>query len=167
MSAVPGDTVIADGRTADQLGRLTPWNAGKKPTGGEFGKLSAPITDAKPGKIAYALDLRAQVPTGPACTNTVTGSHTGPLVVATGTTCLTAARQTGPVVVRAGASLVVRGSELTGPVQAVGAGTVQFCGAVLNGPLSVLNTRDHLTLTGPGCTPNSLSGPLQLVGNPS
>ncbi|MFE2911775.1 ParB/Srx family N-terminal domain-containing protein [Kitasatospora indigofera] len=167
MSAVPGDTLIADGRTADQLGRLTPWNAGKKPTGGEFGKLSAPITDAKPGKIAYALDLRAKVAAGPACTTTVTGSHTGPLVVATGTTCLTAARQTGPVVVRAGASLVVRGSELTGPVQAVGAGTVQFCGTVLNGPLSVVNTRDHLTLTGPGCTPNSLNGPVQLVGNPS
>lgn len=27
MSAVPGDTVIADGRTADQLGKLTPWNS--------------------------------------------------------------------------------------------------------------------------------------------
>ncbi|MFF2045070.1 ParB/Srx family N-terminal domain-containing protein [Kitasatospora sp. NPDC058170] len=167
MSAVPGDTVIADGRTADQLGRLTPWNAGKKPTGGEFGKLSAPITEAKPGKLAYALDFRAKVPTGPACTATVSGRHTGPLVVAAGTTCLTGAQQTGPVVVRAGASLVVRGSDITGPVQAVGAGTVQFCGTVLTGPLSVVNTRDHLTLTGPGCTPNTLNGPLQLVGNPA
>ncbi|MFJ6135212.1 ParB/Srx family N-terminal domain-containing protein [Kitasatospora sp. NPDC092286] len=167
MSAAPGDIVIAEGRTADQLGRLTPWNAGKKPTGGEFGKLSAPITDAKPGKLAYALDFRAKVATGPACTSTVTGRHTGPLVVGTGTTCLTDAQQTGPVVVRAGASLVVTGSDLTGPVQAVGAGTVRFCGTTLTGPLSVVNTRDQLTLAGPGCTPNTLNGPLQLVGNPA
>ncbi|MER5863712.1 ParB/Srx family N-terminal domain-containing protein [Kitasatospora sp. NPDC002040] len=165
MSAVPGDTVIG-GRTADQLGRMAAWNAGKKPTGGEFGKLSAPITEAKPGKIAYALAFRAQVPTGPACTTTVTGRHTGPLVVGSGTTCLTGAQQTGPVVVRAGASLVVKGSDITGPVQAVGAGTVQLCGTVLTGPLSVVATRDRLTLTAPGCTPNTFNGPVQLVGNP-
>ncbi|MFJ9523293.1 ParB/Srx family N-terminal domain-containing protein [Kitasatospora sp. NPDC101801] len=168
MSALPGDAVVAaDGRTAAELGRLSPWNAGKKPTGGEFGKLSAPITEAKPGKLAYALDFRAKVPTGPACTTTVTGRRTGPLVVSNGTTCLTDAQQTGPIVVRAGASLVVKGSSVTGPVQAVGAATVQLCGTVLTGPMSIVNTRDHLTLTGPGCTPNTLNGPLQLVGNPT
>ncbi|MER7997774.1 ParB/Srx family N-terminal domain-containing protein [Streptomyces sp. NPDC095613] len=62
MSGTDGDTVIADGRTADELGRMAEWNAGKKPTGGEFGKLSAPLTDAKPGKLAYALDYRNRVP---------------------------------------------------------------------------------------------------------
>ncbi|MGW2257388.1 ParB/Srx family N-terminal domain-containing protein [Streptomyces sp. NPDC001780] len=62
MSGADGDTVIADGRTADELGRMAEWNAGKKPTGGEFGKLSAPLTDAKPGKLAYALDYRNRVP---------------------------------------------------------------------------------------------------------
>ncbi|MFJ8045846.1 ParB/Srx family N-terminal domain-containing protein [Kitasatospora sp. NPDC096147] len=168
MTAVPGSTVVTpDGRTADQLGRMASWNNGKKPTGGEFGKLSAPITDAKPGKIAYALDFRAKVPTGPACTTTLTGRQTGPLVVNSGTTCLTGAQQFGPVVVRPGASLVVRGSDITGPVQAVSAGTVQLCGTVLTGPLSVLYTKDKLTLTAPGCTPNVLNGPVQLVGNPA
>lgn len=49
----------------------------------------------------------------------------------------------------------------------LGTGTAQSCGTVLNGPLSVPNTRDHLTLTGPGCTPNSLNGPTQPAGNPS
>ncbi|MFJ2215888.1 ParB-like protein [Streptomyces sp. NPDC101062] len=62
MSATPGDTVIADGRTADELGRMAEWNDGKKPTGGEFGKLSAPISDKKPGKLAYALDYRGHLP---------------------------------------------------------------------------------------------------------
>ncbi|MFJ1755167.1 ParB/Srx family N-terminal domain-containing protein [Kitasatospora sp. NPDC088134] len=166
MSAIPGDTVISGGATADQLGRLTPWNAGKKPTGGEFGKLSAPITEAKPGKLAYALDFRAKLPATPACTTTVTGAHNGPLTVATGTTCLLNARQNGPIVVRAGANLVVRGSDVNGPLQAVGAGTVQICGAVWTGPLSIVNTRDRLTLTGPGCTPDRFTGPQQLVGNP-
>ncbi|MGW2395528.1 ParB/Srx family N-terminal domain-containing protein [Kitasatospora sp. NPDC001664] len=168
MTAVPGSTVVTpDGRTADQLGRMASWNNGKKPTGGEFGKLSTPITDAKPGKIAYALDFRAKVPAGPACTTTLTGRHNGPLVVGSGTTCLTGAQQFGPVVVYGGASLVVKGSEVTGPVQAVGAGTVQLCGTVLTGPLSVVHTKDKLTLSAPGCTPNTLNGPVQLVGNPA
>ncbi|MFD5750290.1 ParB/Srx family N-terminal domain-containing protein [Streptomyces sp. NPDC127033] len=65
MSGTPGDTVISDGRTADELGRMAEWNDGKKPTGGEFGKLSAPITDAKPGKLAYALDYRGHLPAKP------------------------------------------------------------------------------------------------------
>ncbi|MEV7421104.1 ParB/Srx family N-terminal domain-containing protein [Streptomyces sp. NPDC091212] len=166
MSATPGDTVVADGRTADELGRMKEWNNGKKATGGEFGKLSAPISDAKPGKLAYALDFRARVPAAPACTKTVTGRHTGPLVVSSGVTCLNGTKLTGPVVVGAGASLVAKGAEITGPVQAVGARTVQICGTALTGPLSVVGTKERLTLSGPGCTPNTLKGPVQLVGNP-
>ncbi|MFD7221024.1 ParB/Srx family N-terminal domain-containing protein [Streptomyces sp. NPDC059892] len=166
MSGTAGDAVIADGRTADELGRMPEWNAGKKPTGGEFGKLSAPISDAKPGKLAYALDFRARISATPACTKTLTGKHTGPLVVSSGVLCLNGTRQTGPVVVGSGASLVATGADITGPVQAVGAHTVQFCGTSLTGPLSVVDTKQRLTLSGPGCTPNTLNGPVQLVGNP-
>ncbi|MDX3855641.1 ParB/Srx family N-terminal domain-containing protein [Streptomyces sp. AK02-01A] len=166
MSAVAGDTVIADGRTADELGRMDEWNDGKKPTGGEFGKLSAPISDEKPGKLAFALDFRGTVAPTPACTRTLTGEHTGPLVISSGVTCLDRAQVTGPVVVGAGAGLVANGAEITGPVQAVGANTVHLCGTSLTGPLSVVNTVRRLTLTGPGCTANELNGPVQLVGNP-
>ncbi|MGW2054635.1 ParB/Srx family N-terminal domain-containing protein [Streptomyces sp. NPDC001840] len=167
MSATPGDTVIADGRTADELGRMAEWNNGKKPTGGEFGKLSVPISDDKPGKLAYALDFRSRVPAAPVCTNTLTGTHTGPLVISAGVTCLDGTRVTGPVVVRAGAGLVAKGADITGPVQAVGARVVELCGISLTGPLSVVNTKERLTLSGPGCTPNTLNGPVQLVGNAS
>lgn len=167
MSHTPGDTVIADGLTADQAGRMAEWNDGKKPTGGEFGKLSAPLTAEKPGKLAFALDFRRTVAAPPACTTTVTGTHLGPLVVTSGVTCLDRARQTGPVVVGAGASLVSTGSDITGPVQAVGARTVHVCGTVLTGPLSVVRTQDRLTLSGPGCTANTFHGPVQLVGNPA
>ncbi|MFF1421780.1 ParB/Srx family N-terminal domain-containing protein [Streptomyces sp. NPDC058280] len=166
MSGVAGDTVIADGRTADELGRMDEWNDGKKPTGGEFGKLSAPISDAKPGKLAYALDFRGRVAPTPACTKTLTGTHTGPLVVSSGVTCLDRTKLTGPVVVVAGAGLVAKGADITGPVQAVGATTVQLCGTSLTGPLSIVNTKQRLTLSGPGCTANTLNGPVQLVGNP-
>ncbi|RYJ24785.1 hypothetical protein CU044_4696 [Streptomyces sp. L-9-10] len=166
MSGTAGDTVIADGRTADELGRMPEWNAGKKPTGGEFGKLSAPISDDKPGKLAYALDFRGRIAATPACTKTLTGKHTGPLVVSSGVLCLNGTRQTGPVVVTSGASLVATGADITGPVQAAGAHTVQFCGTSLTGPLSVVDTKRQLTLSGPGCTLNTLNGPVQLVGNP-
>ncbi|NIL74036.1 MULTISPECIES: ParB/Srx family N-terminal domain-containing protein [unclassified Rhodococcus (in: high G+C Gram-positive bacteria)] len=53
--AVPKDAVIDNGRTAAELGALDAWNDGKATTKGEFGKLSAPYSDAKPGKLAYAL----------------------------------------------------------------------------------------------------------------
>jgi hypothetical protein len=49
---------VADGRTAGELGRMKDWNDGKSPSGGEFAKLAAPMSDAEPGKLAYALDFR-------------------------------------------------------------------------------------------------------------
>jgi hypothetical protein len=55
QTALPGATVIDSGWTATELGALTLWNDGAAETAGEFAKLSKPYTDAKPGKIAYAL----------------------------------------------------------------------------------------------------------------
>lgn len=49
MVAQPDDAIISGGRTAASLGKLA------KVDTKEFGKLSKPITDAKPGKLAYAL----------------------------------------------------------------------------------------------------------------
>lgn len=61
MTDTPGDTVIADGRTADELGRLKEWNDGKEEDKGEFGDLSVPLDDEKPGKLAFALDYRSRL----------------------------------------------------------------------------------------------------------
>ncbi|NJQ07982.1 chromosome partitioning protein ParB [Streptomyces lonarensis] len=165
MVAAPGDTEIAPGRTADRLGRLAEWNDGKKATGGEWAKLSLPIDDARPGKLAYAVDSRGRVPAAPDCTRTVTGRHNGPLVAASGVLCLDGATVRGPVVVSGGASLLSRGADISGPVSAVAARTVELCGTTLDGPLSVVGTRDRLTLAGHGCTPNELRGPVAAVGN--
>lgn len=57
--AVAKDAVIDSGRTAGELGALDQWNDGKSYTAGEFGKLSAPYSDEKPGKLAYALQYKS------------------------------------------------------------------------------------------------------------
>ncbi|REJ06193.1 chromosome partitioning protein ParB [Microbacterium bovistercoris] len=46
------DAVIAGGRTAGELGALHTWNRR------EFAKLSKPYEDAKPGKLAYAMEFK-------------------------------------------------------------------------------------------------------------
>ncbi len=165
MTDVPGDTVVSNGRTADEMGRLAEWNDGKKATKGEFGDLSVPLDDAKPGKLAFALDYRSGVAPSPACTRTVTGKRAGALLVTSGTTCLDNARLTGAVLVTSGSSLVVRGSEIAGAVQTVGAGTVEICGSSVTGALSVTGTRDRVTLSGPGCTANTFDGPVLVTGS--
>jgi hypothetical protein len=53
LSALPDDAVMADGRTAKELGRIAPWNAA------EFAKVSQPYSEAKPGKVAYAFQYKA------------------------------------------------------------------------------------------------------------
>ncbi|MFF4751691.1 hypothetical protein ACWD5R_04360 [Streptomyces sp. NPDC002514] len=165
MAALGGDDPVAGGRTAAELGRMAQWNDGKKETGGEFAKVSKPITDAKPGKLAYALDFKAGLTPAPSCTTTLTGTHRGPVTVATGVTCLDRARLTGPVTVRAGASLVSRGSTVTGPVTADRARTVQWCGTTVTGPVSVTGTSGPVVLGGTGCTVAAVTGPVVLTGN--
>ncbi|MEU0540945.1 ParB/Srx family N-terminal domain-containing protein [Nocardia sp. NPDC005978] len=56
--ALGAGTVVAAGKTAGELGALAAWNDGKAATKGEFAKLSVPYSEAKPGKIAYAIEYR-------------------------------------------------------------------------------------------------------------
>lgn len=57
QSALPDDAIVAEGRTAKFLGRIT-WNAGEPESGGEFAKQSKPFADSKPGKLAYAFEYK-------------------------------------------------------------------------------------------------------------
>ena len=63
QSALADNYDVSDGKTAIQLGKISPWNAGKSATSGEFGKLSKPYSDAKPGKLAYALLYKSMAST--------------------------------------------------------------------------------------------------------
>ncbi|MFE9304893.1 ParB/Srx family N-terminal domain-containing protein [Streptomyces sp. NPDC006856] len=165
MAALAPDAVVDDGKTAAELGRIDEWNGGKKETGGEFAKLGRPLSDAKPGKLAQALDYKARVLPLPACTTTVTGPRNGPLVVTAGVTCLDRAAQRGPVVVRPGAGLVVTGSTVDGPLHADRAAAVHLCGSHVSGPVVVSRSSGPVRIGGPGCTANTVEGPVVLTGN--
>ena len=73
----------------------------------------------------------------PACTQTVTGTHRGALTVTSGVTCLDHADVSGPVTVRAGASVVVTGGHVSGALTASNAAAVQLLGARVDGALAV------------------------------
>ena len=62
QSALPATAIVSDARTALELGRMEKFNDGKSDNAGEFGKLSAPFSDAKPGKLAYAVEFKKTLP---------------------------------------------------------------------------------------------------------
>lgn len=106
---------------------------------------------------AYLIDLVGPTPD---CTDTVTGTHHGPLRVTSGVTCITAATVNGPVTVGTGASLVVTDATMRGPLTASGATLVQVSGAELTGPLRVSGTTGNLELTD-----TVVRGPVELTDN--
>nr|WP_082535039.1 M64 family metallopeptidase [Nonomuraea pusilla] len=114
----------------------------------------------------------------PACTRTVTGAHRGALTVADGVTCLDGAEVTGPVTVRAGASLVMKGGHVNGAVTAAGPAAVQLLRARIDGAVTVsgagslvvagTQVRGAVTLTGgaaPVVTGSVIRGALSCSGN--
>ncbi|MGW4351131.1 ParB/Srx family N-terminal domain-containing protein [Nocardia sp. NPDC004582] len=56
--ALGPNAVVAEGKTAAQLDVLPAWNGGSPEDKGEFGKISKPYADAKPGKLGYAIEYR-------------------------------------------------------------------------------------------------------------
>jgi hypothetical protein len=58
LTNLPDDAIVSDGVTAKALGRMEQWNGGAVETGGEFAKQSAPYSDEKPGKLAYAFRFK-------------------------------------------------------------------------------------------------------------
>ncbi|MGH3683080.1 MAG: hypothetical protein ACRDT2_22870, partial [Natronosporangium sp.] len=95
------------------------------------------------------------------CDRTITGRHTGPLLVDQGVTCLAdGARVSGPVTVGAGAGLVATGATVSGPVAATGAEVVVLRESGVAGAVQVQGTTGQLVLSG-----NRVTGPVWLVGN--
>jgi hypothetical protein len=145
-----------------------------------YGKLGvprlSPWDDVPSGYGRHTIDYRAIDPTGnlgtpgqfvvtllrgsPPCTSTVTGSRIGPLVVASGVTCLDRAEIVGPVTVRPGASLVASGSSIVGQVSASGAAAVELLNSSVIGPVNVTGTTEDVTIVG-----GRFVGPVRLSGN--
>lgn len=138
------------------------------------------------GAVAGWLDLGINWFTfrGVECDRTISGSHTRPLAVDSGVTCLTdGARVVGPVTVAAGAGLLASGATISGPVTATGADVVDLRDSRLTGGLRVEGTTGSLTISGNRITGsvnlhdnttaprpivvsgNSISGPVACTGN--
>jgi hypothetical protein len=95
------------------------------------------------------------------CDSVVAGTHTGPLRVATGTTCLApGARVAGPVTVGPGAGLIASAASITGPVSASGARTVQLLNSSVTGPVSIDSGFGRVAVIG-----SHITGPLRLTNN--
>jgi len=102
----------------------------------------------------------------PACTNTITGTHNGPLTVSSGLTCLYDATINGPMTVRPGAGLYLSGSEVRGPLAASGASNVVLCGTTVSGPVSVSGgSRVWLGNRNGDCAPATIKGPVSITGS--
>ncbi|MFB6397891.1 glycosyl hydrolase 53 family protein [Polymorphospora lycopeni] len=99
------------------------------------------------------------------CDRAITGRHAGPLTVTEGVTCLDGATVSGPVSVRAGASLQVDQATIAGPVRAVDAKAVVVCDSRISGPVS-LSEGSSVTLGNPvlGCGRNTITGPVTVTG---
>jgi hypothetical protein len=113
------------------------------------------------GNIGPAASYRATVLPGasPACTVTLTGRQTR-VTASQGVTCVTDAHVTGHVTVRAGASLVVRDSTISGTLVSTGAQAVQIFGSTVNGAIMLTRTSHDVTIAG-----NRLNGAVVLSAN--
>ncbi|MET0132397.1 MAG: GH92 family glycosyl hydrolase, partial [Kibdelosporangium sp.] len=81
----------------------------------------------------------------PACTQTITGTHNGPLRV-TGVVCLHNATVNGPVQIDAGASLYAFGGTIAGPVSGNQAAAVALIGTKVAGQVSLTQTRGEVSI---------------------
>jgi hypothetical protein len=82
------------------------------------------------------------------------------VTVSQGVTCLANAQVAGQVTVRAGASLVVRNSTISGTLFSSGARAVQLFGSTVNGAVMVVSTGQDVTVAG-----NRFNGAVVLAGN--
>ncbi|HEX6970216.1 MAG TPA: ExeM/NucH family extracellular endonuclease [Micromonosporaceae bacterium] len=82
----------------------------------------------------------------PRCDTTITGHRVGRVTASNGTTCLIDATVIGPVVVRAGASLLVTGGGVVGPVTATGATQVTLTETAVIGPVTVTGTTGRVAI---------------------
>ncbi|MGH3682004.1 MAG: hypothetical protein ACRDT2_17350, partial [Natronosporangium sp.] len=118
------------------------------------------VTSNDPVEPVVSVPVTVTV-TEPACDRTITGDHRGLLLVSTGLTCLAHGSElTGPVVVRAGASLYASGASVSGVISTSGAGSVELRDSTLVGSISVIRSTERVVLAG-----NRITGAVSLVAN--
>lgn len=101
---------------------------------------------------------------------TVTGRHRGSLTIGPGSTLISGATVTGPVVVSPGAAVVITDSHFDGALTSNGAASLSICDSRVNGSLSVTNSIGLVYIgdagdDGSDCGPNTVHGSLSLTNN--
>ncbi|GAB7043752.1 MULTISPECIES: bifunctional metallophosphatase/5'-nucleotidase [Catenuloplanes] len=92
-------------------------------------------------------DPAPRATTGPACTESVTGTHRGALTVRSGLVCVTGATVKGAITVLPGASLIVDGGTVQGAITALLGGTVEIDDATVTGAISLIGSTGAVTVT--------------------
>jgi hypothetical protein len=98
---------------------------------------------------------------------TITGPHTGTIVLAPGTTTvITNAQINGAIVVQTGASVDIENSTVTGAISATNAGDIRICGSTLSS-VTVQQSTGFVVIGDAmdGCATNTLSGSLTVLNN--
>ena len=99
--------------------------------------------------------------TGQTCARTITGTHTGPVAVTSGLTCLAyGSVVSGPVTVATGASLHADNTTVEAPVFAQGAAGVEMSWSTVIGPVFLRDGTTVVSLIG-----NHVIGPVSVAGN--
>ncbi|MFY1669737.1 GH92 family glycosyl hydrolase [Plantactinospora sp. WMMB334] len=150
---------VIDSRSDETFSRRAQTRAFAVQHPGRYGYYRLAPTGSTGGPAALA-EVELLANPAAACTSTLTGRRKGPLTVSTGVVCLAGATVTGPVVVRAGATLRVDGGRITGPVSAVGAAEVVLRDVEVGGPVSVVGTSGNV-----GIERADVGGPVTLIGN--
>jgi hypothetical protein len=113
--------------------------------------------------------LRGTLTVDEPCTETVTGTVSGPLQIGAGVTCINGGTVAGPVSVSAGAVVRLTGATIYGPLTAEGAAQVKACDSTIAGPVSVSGSGGSVLIGSasgsPACGGNVILGPVTLTGN--
>ena len=133
--------------------------------------LAAVLTMSLPSQFAAGA-AGLDTPTTGVCSTVFTGSHTGVINVASGTTCLVTLNQIGAVNVAAGAALsVTLGSVINGAITLVGAKAFAMCNSsTVGGAIKSSTAAGFIMIGGDGdlgnlCGANTIDGAVTLNGN--
>ena len=121
-----------------------------------------PLAQPERGLIPLLLDAQAveELVGAQRLQPTLTGRHTGQLVISSGVACLAGATVQGPVTVQPGATLIATGTSFSGPVTATGAAGVFVTASTVRGPLRLSGTTQAVLIAAA-----TLNGELELTGN--
>lgn len=101
-----------------------------------------------------------------ACDATMSGHHSGSLVVGQGVTCIDDASISGGVDVRDGAEVVITDSSVAGPVSVSGARSVAICGSRIAGAVTISGTVGLVQVgdVAQNCAGNAIAGGMSVTG---